>query len=188
VSDHSRTRRGDIERAVELIDAEFGRVARWKAVHEAGHCVVALALHWDLDQASIERTSEQDAYARLKASKPNDQPIDYVRVGLAGALAVHIENRWGPMEPGQDGGATDERLIEAMLFARYPESDHAEVRERARRETLEILQSKWSQVEALASALETEGTLTRDRVIAIVGPFGDAGSADLPNMTQPVRG
>lgn len=167
----------DFERAATLVDAELKRVVRWKAVHEAGHCVVALSLDWEVGHVSIEQTAELDAHASLKARQPNDRPIDYVRVGLAGAQAVHIENRWGAMVPGQDGGANDEMRIEAMLYAGYPEPAHVEVREQARRETVLILERRWSEVDALASALELEKTLECDRILAILIACGESSSA-----------
>lgn len=86
---------------------------------------------------------------------------------------MHIHSRWRPLEPGQDGGIADEDRIDMTLHASgYPESEHTEIGERVKQETLFIPETRRAQVEALTSAVELEGTIDRQRIVAILAGLG----------------
>ncbi|HTD63036.1 MAG TPA: hypothetical protein VK679_20420 [Gemmatimonadaceae bacterium] len=162
----------ELEPHARLIEAEMARVARRKAVHEAGHCVVALHFGWHVDLTTIDEFDKAGAHSELlHRTADSNSRSHQAQVTVAGALAVLIDNHWVPLPSNQDGAVVDDKFLYEVLCEApppIPESDRPTYREESRRAARPILEGNWHQVEALTAALLAETTLDRARIAAVI--------------------
>lgn len=132
---------------------------RQRAVHEAGHAVVAAHLGVEVERVSIVPIPEARSHVRLP-SHPGIGTAEQIEVLMAGEEAQRRMEDGGPIAPGDReraqlvlaGAGIDEARGRRMLA-----DGQASVR-------LLLAEDRiWKQVEAVAAALQAEGTLDGPR-------------------------
>lgn len=133
--------------------------SRQRAVHEAGHAVVAAHLGVEVERVSIVPIPEARSHVKLP-SYPGIGPADQVVVLMAGEEAQRRMEDGGPIAPG-DRERAQLVLDDARIDETQGRQMLAEGQERAR--VLLADERTWKQVEAVAAALQAEGTLDGPR-------------------------
>jgi hypothetical protein len=146
--------------AREKIDC--ARDDRRLAIHEAGHSVVALSLGWEVPEATIARATT--------IAPPYTSPAHWIQVGLAGAVAVFIDNGRKSVRDALVGASKDLDQVEGEFVVLVPELERPRVRSDGWHAALAILDARWARVGALATALISNSRLTAEQVRAIVDP------------------
>jgi ATP-dependent Zn protease len=160
-----------------------------RAVHEAGHAVVALALHGQVTSLDIRQAEGRhgarggqcqatfDVPRRLLRRRPDDVlGAEWRRYGeararyqlvltMAGAAATDLAYGRGPGAPKGYGIAGD--IAEAMEVARSLSDDPDQELQRAYSRACRLLQARRSQVLAIARALVRDDQLDGDRIEAL---------------------
>ena len=147
-----------------------------KAYHEAGHAVVAHCLPFDVGRITIDEENGVLAHANFRPKDGRRPEARYwVRCYLAGLTAVAIHtgspDKWNSFRDKNDMQKCYE--ICGRLGFKATEADS--FIEQEQKETRRLLSEErnWNIVEALASALLTDRTLSLDEANSILR--GEAG-------------
>ncbi|NOT02351.1 MAG: hypothetical protein HOP29_17225 [Phycisphaerales bacterium] len=138
------------------------------AIHEAGHCVVGIALEHKVEVVTVSAGG-----GRMLFERPIVEPTHNVAISVAGLLAEHRDEH-GPFKtfmPRRNELESDFGFIQEALSAAPRQCDWSEhpTYKRGVRLADDLLRSNWHAVGTVARALSRRGTLTGAEINKLLG-------------------